>query len=168
MGFGFRKSFSSGPFRFTLSKSGISSSFGVKGARVTMGPRGTHISVGSHGFYYRERIGPSRESRNRKPYPGPASDTQTADGEIPTAKANDLVDSSSEQLLFDLNRRAKMFNFGGLLWLIALGCLIGSAIGNAVVLLPATFIVGAVAVSANKVIGVKYFFVCGQLLFPFL
>src|SRR5436305_1802758 len=106
MGFGFRKSYTSGPFRFTVSKSGISSSFGVKGARVTMGPRGTHISVGSHGFYYRERIGPSRQSHHKTPYPGPASSRHTANGEIPTAKANALVDSSSEQLLLDLNRRA--------------------------------------------------------------
>ena len=31
MGFGFRKSVSFGPFRFTASKGGISSSFGVRG-----------------------------------------------------------------------------------------------------------------------------------------
>ena len=37
MSFGFRKSFSTGPFRFTFSKSGVSTSFGVRGARVTTG-----------------------------------------------------------------------------------------------------------------------------------
>ena len=35
MGFVFRKSFKIGPFRITVSKSGISFSAGVKGARVT-------------------------------------------------------------------------------------------------------------------------------------
>jgi Protein of unknown function (DUF4236) len=35
MGFSYRKSFKAGPIRITASKSGISSSAGVKGARVT-------------------------------------------------------------------------------------------------------------------------------------
>lgn len=56
MGFGFRKSFGSGPFRFTVSPSGVSSSFGVRGARITSGPRGTFVTVSSNGVYYRHRI----------------------------------------------------------------------------------------------------------------
>ena len=35
MGFRFRKSFGKGPFKMTISKSGISTSVGVKGARIT-------------------------------------------------------------------------------------------------------------------------------------
>lgn len=56
MGFGFRKSFSSGPFRFTVSPRGVSSSFGIRGARITAGPRGTFVTISSHGAYYRHRI----------------------------------------------------------------------------------------------------------------
>lgn len=41
MGFRFRKSFNAGPFRATLSKSGISTSVGVKGARITNRADGT-------------------------------------------------------------------------------------------------------------------------------
>jgi len=56
MGFGFRKSFGSGPFRFTVSPRGVSSSFGVLGARITAGPRGTFVTISSHGVYYRHKI----------------------------------------------------------------------------------------------------------------
>jgi len=45
MGFRFRKSFKAGPFRATISKSGISTSFGVKGARITKKANGNIIST---------------------------------------------------------------------------------------------------------------------------
>lgn len=45
MGFRFRKSFGKGPFRMTLSKSGISTSFGVKGARITNKANGSTMTT---------------------------------------------------------------------------------------------------------------------------
>jgi hypothetical protein len=57
MGFYFRKSVKFGPMRFNFSKSGIGVSAGVKGARVSMSPRGTYVHAGTNGFYYRQRIG---------------------------------------------------------------------------------------------------------------
>lgn len=45
MGFRFRKSFGAGPFRATISKSGISTSFGVKGARVTKKANGNTMTT---------------------------------------------------------------------------------------------------------------------------
>lgn len=57
MGFYFRKSLRSGPFRINFSKSGVSYSFGAKGARINTGPRGTYVTFGSHGIYYRKKIG---------------------------------------------------------------------------------------------------------------
>lgn len=46
MGFRFRKSKKIGPFRVTASKSGISTSFGVKGARITRTAKGkTRVSA---------------------------------------------------------------------------------------------------------------------------
>lgn len=45
MGFRFRKSFKVGPFRATISKSGISTSFGVKGARITKKTNGNTMST---------------------------------------------------------------------------------------------------------------------------
>ncbi len=56
MGFYFRKSYSLGPFRVNLSKSGIGVSFGVKGARISHGPRGTFFSASNGPIYYRKKI----------------------------------------------------------------------------------------------------------------
>ena len=50
MGFRFRKSFKTGPFRATISKSGISTSFGTKGARITKKANGnTMTTLGTPG-----------------------------------------------------------------------------------------------------------------------
>src|ERR1017187_8010345 len=57
VGYFFRRSARIGPFRLNFSKSGIGASVGVKGARLTMTPRGTtYVTVGSHGYYYRETL----------------------------------------------------------------------------------------------------------------
>jgi hypothetical protein len=52
MGWYLRKSFSFGPLRLNLSKSGLGYSFGVKGARIGTGPRGNYIHMGRYGLYY--------------------------------------------------------------------------------------------------------------------
>jgi hypothetical protein len=50
MGFRFRRSFRVMPgWRVNLSKSGVSSSFGSRGAWVTVGPRGTRTTLGIPG-----------------------------------------------------------------------------------------------------------------------
>ena len=54
MGFLFRKSLGLGPFRLTLSKSGLSGSFGIKGFRIGVNTRGSWISVGAGGVSYRQ------------------------------------------------------------------------------------------------------------------
>lgn len=133
MSFGFRKSFSTGPFRFTLSKSGVSSSFGVRGARLTAGPRGTYVTVGSHGFYYRERVGHGRESGPRTS--GSTFKADSADDTIRSARVADLVDSSSEKLLADLNRRTQMFNPAVFGWIISAMSLVVSPVSPTPLLL---------------------------------
>lgn len=45
MGLRFRKSFSFGPFRITVSKSGVSFSFGVKGFRISRSAKGKHTAT---------------------------------------------------------------------------------------------------------------------------
>ena len=55
MGYRFRKSFKAGPFRTTISKSGISTSVGIKGARITKKANGktiTTLSVPKTGLSY--------------------------------------------------------------------------------------------------------------------
>src|SRR3954453_11913450 len=104
MGYFFRKSSSFGLFRFNFSKSGMGASIGVKGARLTMSSRGTtYITVGSHGFYYRETLsnrGVPVVSGDQSHVP-PSHGVSDGDA-IPTASASDLVDSSTERLVQQL------------------------------------------------------------------
>jgi Protein of unknown function (DUF4236) len=52
-----RKSFSIGPFRFNLSKSGVGVSVGVKGLRVGTRPDGkSYVAGGRGGLYFRENL----------------------------------------------------------------------------------------------------------------
>jgi hypothetical protein len=60
MGLYLRKSFRAGPIRFNLSKSGLGISGGVKGARLSVGPRGTYVHAGRHGLYYRKHLSAGR------------------------------------------------------------------------------------------------------------
>lgn len=69
MGLRFRKSKKIGPFRFTLSKSGISTSFGVKGTRITRTAGGKTrftASVPGTGISWSEEIGGARKSSAAK------------------------------------------------------------------------------------------------------
>ena len=59
MGWRFRKSVKIAPgIRLNFSKSGISTSVGVKGARITFGPDGTYVNTGipGTGLYNREKV----------------------------------------------------------------------------------------------------------------
>lgn len=120
MGFYFRKSVKFGPMRFNFSKSGIGVSAGVKGARVSMGPRGTYVHAGTNGFYYRQRIGGSNiRSHNQRPNPSiqnfqpqnipiqPASNAYT----IETADVSRLVETSSVELINQINNTAKQMRY---------------------------------------------------------
>lgn len=51
-----RKSFTFGPFRINLSKSGLGISFGVTGFRVGTGPRGPYVHAGRGGLYFRKSL----------------------------------------------------------------------------------------------------------------
>ncbi|HUG00635.1 MAG TPA: DUF4236 domain-containing protein [Longimicrobiales bacterium] len=58
MGLYLRKSFRMGPVRFNLSKSGIGTSFGVRGARVGVNPQGrSYVHAGRYGVYARRSLG---------------------------------------------------------------------------------------------------------------
>lgn len=115
MGFYLRKSISVGPLRFNLSKSGIGVSAGVKGLRFGVGPRGNYVHMGRAGLYYRAALPPSTPSRNPPIQPDLPPSLQVPPGthapleEIESADVSRIVDSSSRELLDELNRkRAKM------------------------------------------------------------
>src|ERR1700733_15172848 len=104
MGYFFRRSTRLGPFRLNFSKSGIGASVGVKGARLTMTPRGTtYVTVGSHGFYYRETLAQSGGVRVHPTDPSGQPQLGATGDAILTAAASELVDSSSERLIQQLN-----------------------------------------------------------------
>lgn len=65
MSFFFRHSINLGLFRINLSKSGIGISFGVRGARISLTPRGNYINLGAKGLYYRKKL----NSRNAQGKP---------------------------------------------------------------------------------------------------
>jgi hypothetical protein len=77
MGFRFRKSWGYGPFRWTISKKGISSSVGIPGARLTVGKRGITRTSGipGTGLYYTDTFG----GRRRR---GPDVDSPLTDDEL--------------------------------------------------------------------------------------
>src|ERR1700730_17518594 len=103
MSFFFRRSPRVGPFRLNFSRSGIGASVGVKGARLTLTPHGTtYVTVGSHGFYYRETL--SHRDDIPRVHPAPSTPyVGSTDDAIATTGSLDLADSSSERLIQQLN-----------------------------------------------------------------
>lgn len=96
-----------GPFRVNLSKSGIGMSFGVKGARISTGPKGAYINLGSDGFYYRQKIDSQSSKSTVKNIPAVPNESSLNEDpySIKTASINQLIDSSCEQIIIDINRR---------------------------------------------------------------
>src|SRR5580658_5478907 len=126
MSYFFRKSLRLGPIRLNLSRSGVGASLGVKGARLTVTPRGTsYITVGSHGFSYRETLSQRMGSPAGNPAPPAVVPVAPPSDEIVTANVPGLVDTSSEALIERLNERARMFNPAWILLVIAAGMSIG-------------------------------------------
>src|SRR6185503_7008866 len=88
------------------SKSGVGYSYGVKGFRISTGPRCTYATIGSNGFYYRERIDkPGTKPTQSKPDVTQTEPTQPLAGIIETANVSQLVESSSEKVLSEINNR---------------------------------------------------------------
>ncbi|UBH26570.1 DUF4236 domain-containing protein [Aeromonas enteropelogenes] len=113
MGLYLRKSVSVGPFRFNLSKSGVGVSAGVKGLRIGSGPRGNYVHIGMGGLCYRKSlssnntsgVNQSRPELDIKPsvdsYPG----THEPLKEIESAAIELMIDSSSKELVDELNKK---------------------------------------------------------------
>ena len=118
MGLFFRRSASFGPLRFNFSKSGVGASVGVKGARLTLTPKGTtYITVGRDGLYYRQTL----SLGTKHPQPRAAAQVlpeQPLLDEIRTADVTELLASSKSELVENLNKRARMFNPAILLFVL--------------------------------------------------
>ena len=136
MGFYIRKGFNFGPLRLNLSRSGLGASFGVKGARIGVGPRGSYVQMGRGGLYYRQTISPKRHGEFL-PSPPPARLTQQTPAptedfhEIASVSAVTLTDSSAADLLSELNRvknRQDRLPIVALLGVVVLGAMWAGAL----------------------------------------
>ena len=116
MSFYIKKSIRVGPMRFNLSKSGVGASIGIKGLRFGTGPRGNYIHIGAGGVYYRASLSPSmipQSGKNvqRVPDDSPIGhdNTHAPLEEIESSHISQIVDSSSRELLDELNNKRKKF-----------------------------------------------------------
>lgn len=140
MGFYIRKSISVGPFRFNLSKSGVGISTGIKGFRVGMSPRGTYVHVGRDGLYYRVTVphsGPRRPPRSiERPFnPDATQPIRNPDPvvmhAIESVETISIEDSSSADLVAEMNAKRKRIRFWPLVLLGTGGLCIAAAQLNA-------------------------------------
>ena len=104
MGFYIHKAFSFGPLRLNLSRSGLGASFGIKGARVGVGPRGSYVHLGRGGLYYRQTLTPASGLSPRSDQSVVQPPISRGLQEITSSAATSLTDSSAQQLLQELNR----------------------------------------------------------------
>ncbi|PQM45817.1 hypothetical protein C1Y40_04028 [Mycobacterium talmoniae] len=134
MGFYVRKSIKAGPFRFNLSKSGLGVSAGVRGFRLSTGPRGNYVHMGRHGVYYRASLnGGKSSSRETRPAAVPPSSLPRFDPhdvvmeDVTGATAMALEPTRRGDMVDQLNSAASRFAWwiptavvGGLLGLITI------------------------------------------------
>ncbi|MCS6776164.1 MAG: DUF4236 domain-containing protein [Chloroherpetonaceae bacterium] len=101
-----------GGLRLNLSSSGAGLSWGVRGFRLSVNPRGAYVTVGGNGIYYRQRIGgPDRRARSAQRASGNAVPVLEAQLPIPSAHVGQLVDSTSAATLERLNRSVHRFAY---------------------------------------------------------
>lgn len=113
MGFYLKKSISVGPFRFNLSNSGIGISAGVRGFRVGTGPRGNYVHMGIGGLYYRKTL-PATIDTNNKIVNNTNLNTQNINSnltEIESDSVDKMFDSSSLELVTEINEKQKLLRF---------------------------------------------------------
>lgn len=115
MGLSFGKSFKMGPLRLNLSGSGIGASVGIRGARVSLGPRGTYVTLSGLGFRYQKKLKTSPPS-SVQPVPGGTTSQSlvpfaAGEGHIATASVSQLQDSSPEESLAEIQERAQRYNW---------------------------------------------------------
>lgn len=115
MGLYLRKALRVGPLRFNLSKGGIGVSAGLPGFRVGTGPRGNYVHMGANGIYYRSAL-PTSGNQRPSAAAAPALNNQAEDPAIPdgtvgpaveieSAPTSQLIDSSSAELLSEMQRK---------------------------------------------------------------
>jgi hypothetical protein len=118
MAFKIRKSIRVGFLKFNLSGSGIGVSAGVPGFRAGTGPQGSYIYIGGNRVSYRQTSG--RRSEAPRVTAGEVVHVSTAPHtpemrEIESADVSQMTDSSSAELLKELNERRKKISIAPLI-----------------------------------------------------
>lgn len=137
MGFYLRKSLRVGPLRFNFSKSGVGVSTGIKGFRVGTGPHGNYVHMGRGGLYYRRSLsGHSAHPGVSRTHLAPLSTpprVAPSDGltELGSGSALLMVDSSSADLLQELNAKRKLMMFWPAAAIVSVLTVAGFWISNA-------------------------------------
>lgn len=129
MSFYLKKSISVGPFRFNFSKSGIGVSTGIPGFRIGASPRGNYIHMGRKGLYYRKTFSAGNRTNMVQKYIPESPEDQLCLGfepltPIESSEISKLVDSSSEELLLEMNEKRKKIT----IWPFVALCGYGSVI----------------------------------------
>lgn len=122
MAFYIRKGFNFGPLRLNLSRSGLGTSFGVKGLRIGLGPRGAYLHAGRGGLYYRKSLGslgggPSPSSGSLEPVPDPLQPIDSAD-------VGQMANADAAHVLSELNRVQHRMDLAPLIGLLAVGAVV--------------------------------------------
>lgn len=138
MSFYIRKSIKFGPIRFNISKSGIGISSGLPGARVSTGPRGTYINMGRNGVYYRKKINESIPTNSSTPQQSYYEKTTVSEGEIPTASAKELIESTNTELITQINSRIQQPTYALLIGLAS--TIIAGGFAFLALIIPSNFI----------------------------
>jgi len=119
MGFFIRRRKSFGPFALNLSTKGIGISTGIKGARVSIGPNGTFVHLGRQGFYYRKKIGDFSESHKQN-IKYEVSEQETSKNRIESADIKKFQNSSSDNLLTEINEKNSLVKYSTILLIISI------------------------------------------------
>ncbi len=110
-----RKALTRGPIRLNLSKSGLGASFGVKGLRIGVGPKGTYVHGGRGGLYYRQYLngarGPAQSGLVETLQPESSPEGGTEHVALPAA---------DDQVAAEINDRLRAFRWSRLAFVLAL------------------------------------------------
>lgn len=94
----------------TLSRSGISYSIGIKGARVRFAPKGTYVSFGSNGIYYQKKITGSNDTghlERQRIYDAPAIENHT----ITSHNIERITDIDSQDFIKELKEKGSKISY---------------------------------------------------------
>jgi uncharacterized protein len=141
MGFYIRKSVSTGPFRFNLSRSGVGVSVGVKGFRIGSGPRGNYVHMGRGGLYYRASLGGPRRTSHR----GAASSRSPPHSPPPVSPADplpaveigdvlEMVPSNGAEIVSQITEKLRRIRLWP--WVLATGLVCSALLASASTGLP--------------------------------